>query len=505
MGTKVTPDGRNAFFLKYTPISNTEPTDGQVLVYQEEVDKYVPSTISSQGAETDPLSVHLDQSTPQTIVNGIPLLDQVNGSFNNPLQIVNKQYIDKRVRGGGGFIAPVFFRTDDSDIAGYKRISYVNQEIATEIPRTINAGMGAVECAIYLYDEPLATVLLDPGIYTANYRVKVSKSISETQLIFTAFVREVDGTIRDLFTSYSKDIDNLEYETLRSESNEPSFTVNTTDRFGVKICAVTTSNADVIITTVVGGEYGSYFSTPIALRHSLLRGRDSLDQHPLSAITNLNDVVKDDGSVVATELTVGNDTDYTEIETNGTLRMYGEATVFKDELQSLLVQLKNNPADQLVLNIAEGTLDFKDTATLTDYAAMNVQINHDWKIGSTVFPHIHWFQNQAQTPNWLIQYRWQSNGGLKDTTWKNYPLDINVFTDPGAGETKIQISHNDSGITPPVGAGLSDILQLRIIRDTDNDSGEFTGVDNYTGLAPAINVDVHFEINSIGSNEEYVK
>lgn len=446
----------------------------------------------------------LDQTVPQIIENGIPLLNQTNGAFNNPFQLVNKQYIDKRVRGGGGFIAPVFFRTDDSDIAGYKRISYSNELTETEIYRTINANMGIVECAIYLYDDQLSTTLLDPGIYTANYRVKVSKLIGDTQLIFTAFVREINGTERILFSSYSKDIDNLEYETLRSESNEPSFIVNETDRFGVKICAVTTSNADIIITTIVGGEHGSYFSTPIALRHELLRGRDALNQHPISAITNLNNVVKDDGSIIATKLKTGSETDYTEIETSGTIRMYGDATVFKDELQSLITQLKNNPADQLVINIAEGTLDFKATATLVDYAVMNVQINHDWKIGSTIFPHLHWFQNQAQTPNWLVQYRWQINGGLKDTTWKNYPLLTNTFPNPGAGETKIQISHN-GGITPPVGAGLSDILQLRIIRDTNNDSGEFSGIDTYTGLVNAINLDVHYEINSIGSNEEYVK
>lgn len=239
------------------------------------------------GGEVYDKTLHLDQTTPQIIENGIPILNQTNGSFNNPLQLVNKDYIDKRVRSGGGFIAPVFFRTDDSDIAGYKRISYSNELTETEIPRTINAGMGIVECSTYLYDEPLGTTILDPGVYTANYRVKVSSAQGETQLIFTAFVRSEAGIETDLFSSYSSEIDNLTYETLRNESNEPSFTVNETDRFGVKICAVTTRVSDVIITTVVGGEHGSYFSTPIALKHSLLRGRDAVDQHPISAITGL--------------------------------------------------------------------------------------------------------------------------------------------------------------------------------------------------------------------------
>ena len=243
---------------------------------------------------------------------------------------------------------------------------------------------------------------------------------------------------------------------------------------------------------------------PFSLIHELLRERDAEDSHPISAITNLNSVVQDDGSVIATELKAGDEVNYTEIEPNGMLRMYGDATVYRDELQSLLTQLKNNPADKLVINIAEGTVDYKDTSGLDDYAIMNIQINHDWKVGSTIFPHIHWFQNQAETPNWLLQYRWQINGDIKDTTWKNYPLIYNSYNDPEIGETKVQISFN-SGLTPPENAGLSDILQLKVIRDNNNTSAEFTNTDNYTGAVAILNVDIHYIINSIGSVEEYVK
>jgi hypothetical protein len=199
---------------------------------------------------------------------------------------------------------------------------------------------------------------------------------------------------------------------------------------------------------------------------------------------------------------IGGETNNTSFDSAGHQTMNGTATVFKDELQSLLLQLKNNPSDNLVVNVAEGTLDYKDSATTADYAVMNVQINHDWKIGSIVYPHLHWFQSQAGVPNWLIQYRWQINGEAKTTSWTNYPLNTQVFTYTSG--TIMQISHN-SGLTPPEGAGLSDILQLRLIRDSNNTSTEFAGNDPVTGNVSTVNLDVHYEINSIGSDEEYVK
>lgn len=218
---------------------------------------------------------------------------------------------------------------------------------------------------------------------------------------------------------------------------------------------------------------------------------------------NSNAVAITGGNIAEIEsLTAGSESNTTNFDSSGHQTMTGTATVFKDQLQSLLVQLKNNPADKLVINIAEGSLDFKDSSTTSDYAVMNIQINHDWKIGSEVFPHLHWFQSQSAVPNWLVQYRWQTNGGTKTTSWTNYPLTSNAFT--YSSGTILQISYN-SGITPPAGTGLSDILQLRLIRDTNNSSSEFSGNDSVSGNVPALNFDVHYEINSIGSNQEYVK
>lgn len=199
---------------------------------------------------------------------------------------------------------------------------------------------------------------------------------------------------------------------------------------------------------------------------------------------------------------VGSEDNNTYFDENGFMRKVGTATAYRDELQSLIKEAKNNPSDRITDNYAEGTLDFKTTAIPADYAIVNIQINHDWKVGSDVFPHLHWFQAQDEEPNWLIQYRWQSNGAAKTTDWTNSPATGKVF-DYTTG-TILQISRF-AKITPPEGAGLSDILQIRIIRDSDNTSGEFEGADPYTVVAAAVNFDIHIQVNTIGSNQEYIK
>lgn len=60
-------------------------------------------------------------------------------------------------------------------------------------------------------------------------------------------------------------------------------------------------------------------------------------------------------------------------------------------------------------------------------------------------------------------------------------------------------------ITPPAGDGISNQLQVRIIRDTGNASGLFAGADGLAGDAYVTDFDTHKESDSLGSNSEYSK
>ena len=74
-----------------------------------------------------------------------------------------------------------------------------------------------------------------------------------------------------------------------------------------------------------------------------------------------------------------------------------------------------------------------------------------------------------------------------------------------------QIAYS-AAIAVPEGAALSDIVQFRICRDTDDDSNLFGSGepyeklnDPYTAAVHGMMFDVHFQINSLGSTDEYTK
>jgi len=234
----------------------------------------------------------LDQTTPQEIINGVPKLITTNGEISaDRNNLINRDFLDKRVRSGGGFLANVYFRTDDSDKPEvgdkYKRIDYVSESSETELSAIIKASDGEVLVRTYLFDLPLGTTILDAGIYTVNYRAKVSGLQGVTNLGFKARVYKADDTVVDIFPNicWCSELNNTDYLTIRSESNHPTYTVESTDRFLVEIYARTTHSANITINTIVGGENASYFSTPIALRHNLLRERDGENAHPATSIT----------------------------------------------------------------------------------------------------------------------------------------------------------------------------------------------------------------------------
>ena len=137
---------------------------------------------------------------------------------------------------------------------------------------------------------------------------------------------------------------------------------------------------------------------------------------------------------------------------------------------------------------------------------MVIQMSHRWKLGSVIYPHLHWVQTAAATPNWLIGYRWNINGEATNAAaWSYIKHSANVYT--WSSGSLNQITKFDS-ITPPEGAGLSDLVHIKIFRDVANESTEFIGAENDGNTqddAAASSFDIHFEIDSAGSDTEYTK
>lgn len=193
---------------------------------------------------------------------------------------------------------------------------------------------------------------------------------------------------------------------------------------------------------------------------------------------------------------------YQDRDIVGDLPKLKEGYVYRDELQSLITQLKNNPSENIVVNLAEGTLDYKTSSGLNDYGIMNIQMNHDWRIGTPVYPHIHWIQEAEGHVNWVYQYRWIVNGQTQNPAWTYHECQHPIFTYTSG---RIGQINRNGGIIPPENAGLSSILQVKVIRDVSNASGVCTEPDTYTGTAKAVNFDIHMQIDAGGSVEQYRK
>lgn len=198
---------------------------------------------------------------------------------------------------------------------------------------------------------------------------------------------------------------------------------------------------------------------------------------------------------------IGTATNNTTFQDDGTMVLNGTATVF-DDLTEDITRTKT-VGTRVTVNDTELCIAMTDLSTINDYATFVTQMSHSWKTLSKIYPHVHWEQTSAGRPNFLFQYRWQAQGVAKDVTWKNLAVNTNAFT--YVSGTLNQISGTTVGITPPANAGLSDILQIRFVRDVANTSTVFAGADAYSGTVNVTSVDCHYEINSMGSKEEYVK
>lgn len=162
-------------------------------------------------------------------------------------------------------------------------------------------------------------------------------------------------------------------------------------------------------------------------------------------------------------------------------------------------------AGRVDYNYTELTLDFSTTARYpNEPVGIVIQCLHARKEDSDIRPHIHWVQNSDNNPNILVEYRWCNNGGTSSAwTLKALTAADNMFAWSGVGMQQITEFNLSAG--HGVGWGLSATFECKIYRDSQNTSTLFSGVDNYSGAWNAKYYDIHLEMDSGGSRQEFVK
>jgi hypothetical protein len=130
----------------------------------------------------------------------------------------------------------------------------------------------------------------------------------------------------------------------------------------------------------------------------------------------------------------------------------------------------------------------------SNFVEFNAQIPHKYVLGSNIYPHVHWGPAGAGAGDvrWSLDYGWADIGS------------------PFSGSTVTYVNDTASGVEndhqvaifPAIdgtGMGISSMLLCRLTRLGSS------GPDTYGDGANFYEFDFHIEMNSLGSDEEYVK
>ncbi len=265
----------------------------------------------------------------------------------------NKQWANITI-GSGGYASNVYPTTLISTFySGYSQASYINDTGTTEVIISGNSASGIVTGRTYIHDAPLDLSIVDAGIWTINFYLKIDDTNADTKIGWEILTRSTGGTETSHFIVWSPTIENTTYEILRMEYISPEFIVNPSDHMALRIYFQTTRGTNVNVTYQIGDGYGSYLNTPLNMKHSQLRGKndEELYQHitntQLGILTGVTSNVTSLSTVISNEISTRTSVDTSLISivltgaTNG-LSLYNKSVGLGGELNELITSIDVN-------------------------------------------------------------------------------------------------------------------------------------------------------------------
>ena len=144
-----------------------------------------------------------------------------------------------------------------------------------------------------------------------------------------------------------------------------------------------------------------------------------------------------------------------------------------------------------------GLLLFAAGGTELVYAL--AQMPHKWAEGNTLHPHVHWQKTTSASGDvgWRLRYKHFSIGETSDGSWTDNGIKTTVATGTPDNDTADEHLITSLGDISMAGKGLSDCILFEVSRIGGDAS------DTYGADARLIEFDVHFDIDRLGSNNEY--
>lgn len=184
-------------------------------------------------------------------------------------------------------------------------------------------------------------------------------------------------------------------------------------------------------------------------------------------------------------------------ETTGSLSFHGTATVWDDLVGSLIGKRLSATTGKVDYDWSENAITFQSGGSISteaDIINFNFQYPHAAIEDGEMRLHVHWEQPDSTEREFTVKHRIQSNGEAKTTSWTTTVVTCNstnnVFTYSSGTLNQITELVN----VDMEDAGISATVQFQLAR-TDSETGDIT----------VTFVDAHIELDSAGSETEYVK
>jgi hypothetical protein len=427
-------------------------------------------------AETDPLSLHLDQTTPQTVINGYPRFSEGLLSGNDS----NKTDFPK---------ATAVFSAGDSGHTYAEKIAIVGESIGE--PGVQGIGVGGVARTngyfpgIGVFGRGLATNS-DAGGSVGVQGEAVSAHAGGSNVAFKADAQNgainysfygVNGNIYNngIITGTSLVTDTGGITIKGDQDIRPSVdsttAINIAQADGTDFVTFDTTNKRVGIGTTAPSTKLHVISTTEQLR----LGYDASNY--LSATVASNNTVTL-ANAVAADININCGTDKTLV--------LGES-VWDD----IIIPASNLRGGVSVPNFSvfqNGVYQLLFINNQSDEVYGSFEIPHDYKEETDLQPHIHWSPNSTNTGNcvWNFEYT------IADASTTFGATTTTTITQAGSGTINQHQLANTAAVISGSGIKVGAICVFRLARPTG---------DAFTGDAFLHSVGVHYQIDTIGSRQ----
>jgi hypothetical protein len=201
------------------------------------------------------------------------------------------------------------------------------------------------------------------------------------------------------------------------------------------------------------------------------------------------------GSLAEAEIGDVSGGDYVDIDTSGNMSFVGDATVWDD----LRVAASNTRVGATAPTVTAfgpsgGLYSLNFDSAQHDEIYFEIQMPHNWKEGSLIYPHVHWAPVDANAGNvvWELEYAWANSGSAFGA-----PGNMASAATAAGGTAWVHkvtdLIESGNNYIDGTGKTISSMLVCRLHRNAG------AGSDTYGSDAAFLEFDIHYEIDAVGS------